>query len=114
MKDFILTYILIPQAEARSTVGVVLGRINENVINPGIRLLFVLAFVFFILGLYKFLGNKEDQNELEEGKNHMKWGVIGMAIMVSVFGIMNFITNTLGVGTVDPGQSDDVSGLIQN
>lgn len=114
MKQFFLEYILIPRAEAATNISVLLGRVNKHVINPAIQLLFVLAFIQFIYGLYNFFTNKDDTSKMEDGKRHMLWGVIGMAIMVSVFGIMSFITNTIGVGNVDPSAGGDVSSLILN
>jgi len=109
---FIQTYILIPQANAVSPEVIALvGRINEQVLNPLIILMFTVALILFVVGLYNFFGKRESADVLEKGKRHMLWGIIGMVIMVSVFGIMNFITGTLGVNTVDPSSSGDFSGL---
>ncbi len=55
------------------------------------RLLFVVAFVVFIYGIVEFLGGKEEASKMEDGKRHMIWGVVGIAIMLSVFGIINLI-----------------------
>lgn len=120
IKNFILEYILVPVVHAQSTDGVssLIGRINENVINPLITVLFAVAFVQFVLGLFKFFSSKENADDLETAKRHMGWGVVGMAIMVSVFGIMSFMTNTLGVGDVGKSVSQDgggdVSGLFKS
>jgi len=113
--EFVSTYILIPQADAASPeLLALLGRINEQVINPLIVLLFSVGLIMFVYGLFNFFGNRDDAEALEKGKRHMVWGIIGMAIMVSVFGIMNFITGTLGISDVSPSSSGDVSGLGGN
>lgn len=114
IKDFIRDYILIPIAHAQSDGFTrLLGRVNEHVINPLVVLLFAVAFVRFVIGLYKFFGNRDNADAVETGKRHMLWGIVGMVIMVSVFQIMNFITSTVGTGKVNPADSGDVSGLFQ-
>jgi len=112
--SFITTYILVPTANADFVaLNTLLGRINEHIINPLIVILFALAFVYFLFGMFKFFSNKDNTEDLETGKRHMVWGIIGMAIMVSVFGIITFMTSSLGLGNVDPSGSDDVSGLFR-
>lgn len=77
-------------------VDSLLLKINEQIINPLIFLLFALAFVYFLWGVFEFIQKPEDH---EKGRNTMLYGVIGMFIMVSVFGIMRLIANTIGVDT---------------
>ncbi len=102
LRQLFYEYIFIPIAHAAepSNMTELMARINKQVINPLILVLFALAFVQFTIGLFKFFQAKNGKGEdsLEDGKRHMLWGVIGMAIMVSVFGIMGFITGTLGLG----------------
>jgi ABC-type phosphate transport system permease subunit len=117
LRKIFFEYILIPIAHASSSgFEGLMGRINKHLINPLITVLFALAFVQFILGLFKFFGNKDNSEELETGKRHMLWGSVGMAIMVSVFGIMSFLSTTVGVGNVGnnirTGGDGDVSGLF--
>lgn len=99
LKELFLYSILTPVAYADG-VSTLMGRINEQVINPLIMVLFSVAFVRFVIGLFTFFhaksGNGGDES-IEQGKRHLMWGIVGMAIMVSVFGIMSFMTNTLGV-----------------
>lgn len=113
IQQFIAEYILIPQAFAASQQLIdLMSRVNKFLINPLIILIFTLALVLFIFGLFNFFGNRDDVESLEKGKRHMLWGIVGMAIMVSVFGIMNLITQTLGVNNVDPNTPGyNISGL---
>lgn len=74
-----------------------MARVYDIIINPLIVFLFALALVFFLFGMFKFFVNRDKNAEkVKEGKNHMFWGIIGMFIMISVFGIMRLIINTLG------------------
>lgn len=113
MLEFIIDIIMVPYAHAQG-VDSLIGRINEHVLNPLITLLFAVAFVRFIVGLFNFFQSKGNGSEegLEKGKSHMLWGIIGMVIMVSVFGIMSFLTTTLQTGDVNPDETGDVSGLF--
>lgn len=112
--SFISTYILVPSAHADYVaLTTLMGRINEHIINPLIILLFAAAFAYFLFGMFKFFNNKDSSDELDTGKRHMMWGIVGMAIMVSVFGIISFMTSSLGLGSVSPDANDDVSGLFR-
>ena len=102
MKEFIINYILIPQASAQTSIHSLIGKINEYIINPLIAVLFTLAFVLFVTGLFNFFMNKDNNDALDKGKRHMTWGIVGMVIMVSVFGIMNLIINTFDVKGISP------------
>jgi len=82
-----------------------LDRINELIINPIIILLMSVALVVFIWGVVQFVMNREgttisgdgksSPGSLEQGKRHMVWGIIGLVIMVSVFGIIKVIIRFL-------------------
>ena len=89
-----MNFEIIPRAEA--SVQTLMNSINKVIINPLIVLLFALAVVYFIYGLAKYLLNPDNEEVRRSSKSHMLWGIIGMFIMVSVFGIMNLIINTIG------------------
>ena len=68
-----------------------------NVIfNPLIQVLFFLAFLYFGFGIVKMLAGAGDEAKRSEGKKHIFWGIVGMAIMVSVWGIVAIIGATIG------------------
>lgn len=73
-----------------------LGNLWTYVVDPAMLLLFTAGFLVFIYGLTKFLWQLKDGHGYDEGVNHMLWGIIGMFIMVSVWGIINLIINTIG------------------
>lgn len=73
-----------------------LDSVKEHIINPIILLLIGVALVVFFYGLVEFLLNKDKASaNRQELYDKMIWGVVGLAIMLSVFGIMNFIVATL-------------------
>ncbi len=96
---------LIPKiAQAEETIQLedsldgFLGRVNDVIINPLIIVLFAIAFMIFLAGMLRFFFQRDQSSEeAKKGRQHMIWGIIGMFIMMSVFGIMALIKNTLGV-----------------
>ncbi|HOO47921.1 MAG TPA: hypothetical protein PL034_00500 [Candidatus Paceibacterota bacterium] len=89
-----MNFDIIPKAEA--SVESFINTINKVVINPIIYFLFSLGTILFLFGIVRFFLNPTDETIRKESKNHMVWGLIGMFIMVSVFGIMNLIVKTIG------------------
>ena len=74
--------------------------INDSVIP----FLFALAIVMFIWGAVKFfIINSDEEAKREQGKQFMIWGIIALAIMLSVWGLVGILTSTFGVrGNVLP------------
>lgn len=82
-----------------------LDRFITLIINPTILLIFTAGFFLFLWGLVVFIFNLGEGGENTEGKQHMLWGVIGMLVMVSVFGIIALINNTFNLGVSPDGRS---------
>lgn len=77
-----------------NSVSQLIDRINEVIVNPLIALFFTLATVLFFVGVVQFLFSQSPEAK-SQGSRHMIWGVIGMTIMISVFGIMNFLVDVI-------------------
>lgn len=71
--------------------------ISTEILNPIIGLLFAIALVYFIYGVVKFIANADNESEREKGKQHIMYSILGLVIMVGVWGIMQLIVNSLGV-----------------
>jgi hypothetical protein len=57
-----------------------------------------LALFGFFFGLAKFIFQSGDEKAVEEGKRIMKWGLVALFVMVSVWGIIGFFQRDLGIG----------------
>ena len=66
-------------------------RFVDFIINPAILIIFTFGFFLFTWGLVQFLWNLDEGGENAAGKQHMLWGIVGMLIMVSVYGIINIV-----------------------
>lgn len=82
-------------AYATSNLDNLVGAISDVIIEPLIWLIFTIATLYFLFGLVKFILSRDNQTERKKGQSHMFWGIVGMAIMVSAWGIINLIIGTL-------------------
>jgi phosphotransferase system glucose/maltose/N-acetylglucosamine-specific IIC component len=71
--------------------------LSIHVINPIIRLLFAVAGLVFFWGLFNYVRFSDSDEERKKGSSHMMYGIIGLFIMVAVYGIMYFLINSLGL-----------------
>src|SRR3989344_2527655 len=78
------------------SVANIMYRFETYIINPAILVVFALGFMLFVYGLVAFLWKPN------EGKQHMLWGIVGMLIMVSVYGILELLDNTFGLDFRNP------------
>ena len=70
------------------------------VIDPLMLMIFAAGFFFFMYGFVEFIWGMRSgavSDKAADSKRHMVYGVIGMVIMVSVGGILNFIAGTFGL-----------------
>lgn len=97
-----MLYWLFPKIASASDVFVpqvvkLMAAISKNIIDPFVKVLFAIALLVFAVGMIEFFLAKQSGEALEQGRRHMIWGIVGMAVMAGVFGIMYFIITTLGI-----------------
>ena len=67
----------------------------NNVLVP---VLFGIAFIVFLYGVaQKYIFSHGDAGKVGEGHKLILWGIIGFAVMVSLWGIVNVVSNTFGL-----------------
>ncbi len=88
--------------ESVTAQGIIDGIVN-TVFEPIAYLLFSLGFLVFMWGLIEFIANPTNSSIKEKGKQHMIFGILGLLIMVSVWGIVDLVTSTLGIDCGDIG-----------
>ncbi len=79
-----------------------LANVNAQIVNPLILLLFALALVYFLYGVYEFIANGDNDEKKTTGKSHMLWGIVGLTIMMGVWFILGVILDTFNITEVDP------------
>jgi heme/copper-type cytochrome/quinol oxidase subunit 4 len=78
-------------------IGGFISTIMEFINNTLIPLVFALALLMFIWGMFQFfIMGGSDEGKQEQGKSLMLYAIAGFVLMVSVWGIVNMISNGLG------------------
>jgi len=72
-----------------------LSQLSKVVINPLIGLVFAVATVVFLYGIFQFI--KTDAKDREEGKRKIMYGLLGMFIMFSAYGLIHVILATFDI-----------------
>ena len=63
-----------------------------------VPVLFAVAFIVFLYGVFKsYIWSRGDETAVEEGHKLILWGLIGFAVMISLWGIVNVVTATFGI-----------------
>lgn len=79
------------------TIQQIINKITTEILNPVIYLLFGLATVVFIWGIIQYVLAGGSPQQAEQGKKTMLYGIIGLFVMASAFGIVSILCNFFGV-----------------
>jgi hypothetical protein len=69
----------------------------QSILSKLVPLLFAVAIIYFFWGVIQFIRSAGDPKKAEEGKSIMIYGIIAIAVMASIYGLVAWIQNTLGV-----------------
>lgn len=70
----------------------------KNVLNAVVPLLIGVAVVVFLYGVIKYITAGGDPEKRTEARNVMIYGIIGLFVMVAVWGLVAILTSTFGLG----------------
>ncbi len=73
----------------------ILNKVTDLIINPLIGLMIGIGLIVFIWGVIEFIAGADNDQKRQQGKRHIVWGIVGLAVMVGVFGIIRIIINFL-------------------
>lgn len=71
------------------------GVIASMLIPPCIA----VGVIVFLIGAIRLIARGADAHERIRGRKNMLWGVIGLCLAVSVWGVVALLTNTFGLDT---------------
>jgi hypothetical protein len=69
----------------------------QTIIDILIPLLLSLAVLVFLWGLVKYIANASDEAAKESAKLLMVWGMIGLFVMVTFWGIIGYFQESVGL-----------------
>jgi hypothetical protein len=101
MKKFIYGVMSLTPALSLAAIGTT-GTIVADIyalVKGIIPIIFAIAIIYFFWGLVVFLRGAGDPKVQEAGRNQMIWGIVAIAVMLSIYGIVGWLQTTLGVGT---------------
>ena len=76
-------------------MNALIGKFVGAIINPLLLLMFAVAFLYFIFGIFQFVRNPEDSTERSNGLRHMVYGLLGLLLMVSAGAVVNIVNSTV-------------------
>jgi Type IV secretion system pilin len=98
---FLAPVLVFAQAQGQpiDKLGLFLQQFIGFIDNYLVPLLFAIAFIVFIFGIFRyFILGGADEEKRSQGRTLMLWGMIGFFVMVSIWGILNLFVHSLGFG----------------
>lgn len=70
-----------------------------QIVEPVIGLMLAAAIFFFIWNVFKVITQSNKPDELAQLKSRVIWGLVAIAAMASVWGLVNLILGSTGLNT---------------
>ncbi len=95
---FINSFLLAPAITfaASGTIGDIIQKFQDWAFLI-INFLLVLATLVFLWGIIKYVSAGGDAAKVKEARSYILWGIIGLAIMGSVWALATFLRKSFGV-----------------
>ena len=81
-------------------IGKIICQIHQ-ILNSIIPVLVALGVVYFVWGVVQYMIGGDEEAK-KKGRSRIIYGIIGLAVIVSVWGFVNIIVNTFGLGGQTP------------
>src|SRR5882724_5595814 len=83
-------------ASTQNGIGGVLSTVS-NLIGLLIPIILALAVVWFMWGVLQYVTKGGDAAGQKEARDTMLWGIIAIAVMVSIWGLVGILQSTFGL-----------------
>ena len=89
-------------------------KILQNVVDVAIPFIIGLAVLVLLYGLFQFIMNASDEEARANAKQLIIWGIIGIFVMVSIWGLVSILSGTfnLNKSVVIPASTVPVSQTV--
>ena len=71
----------------------------KGILSALIPFFMILATVIFLWGVIQYITAGGEEEKVKAGRTYMLWGIIGLFVMIAVWGLVNVIATTTGIGT---------------
>ena len=72
-----------------------------DIMSTLIPVLIILAVVYFIIGVIQYVISGDEEAK-KKAKSHIIYGIIGLVVIVAMWGLVKIVTDTLGTQNVTP------------
>lgn len=96
MKKLLLTLGVIALPSVAFAAGELFVKI-QGLLDPVIPIIITIAVIYFLWGVGKYIMSSGDTEKQEEARGMMIYGLIGLFVMVSVWGLVNILVSTVGL-----------------
>jgi hypothetical protein len=80
----------------KDAIDSIIGILQNNVIP----LLFALATIYFLWGVLSYIMSADDEKGIAEARSYIIYGLVGLFVIVSMWGLVGLVTRTLHTGGV--------------
>jgi hypothetical protein len=89
-------------SDLQKGVGYIFNFVTCTLVKNIVPLLITLAMVGFIWGVIQMYINPNNEEAKKKGKLYIFWGLLGLFVIISVWGLVEIFSNTFGVHTFIP------------
>lgn len=72
----------------------------DQLLRQLIPVLMVIATIVFLWGVITYITAAGDEDKIKKGRSYIIYGLLGLFVMVAVWGIVRILVQTFGVGGV--------------
>ena len=88
-----------------------LFNLTEEILGKLAPTLIAVAVIILLIGIINYIRAGDDEEKRTKGKNEMLYGIIGLFVMVSIWGLVATLSGTFNLSTDIP---DTVDELLPN
>ena len=88
-----------------------LFNLTEEILGKLAPTLIAVAVIILLIGIINYIRAGDDEEKRTKGKNEMLYGIIGLFVMVSIWGLVAILSGTFNLSTDIP---DTVDELLPN
>jgi hypothetical protein len=70
-----------------------------SIIQPAVELMFAAAVFFFLWNVFMAITRSDQPAELAKFKSKIGWGIVAIAVMASVWGLVALLLGSTGLDT---------------
>lgn len=96
-----VTFAAPPACSTSGDIQFILCKIGQ-IINTIIPILIALGVVYFIYGVITYVISKDEEAK-SRGRDAMIFGIIGLLVIVSIWGLVSILKKTFGLANTEPG-----------